>query len=355
MNPFTFGSSFQVKVLGSSHGPFVGVEVRGVPAGLEVSEEEIQRELDKRKPGQNSLTTQRREEDRLVVLSGLNDGRTTGGVLRMKIENKDVRMKDYSQFASIPRPGHADMTSVEKFGKTFPGGGVFSGRMTAAFVMAGAVAKALIRRQGIRVNAHLCQAGKVRIRRQVSDKELAEVPWSNDVHTAAAESAGELAAEIDGARRDGDSVGGLVECRIRGLKPGLGDPMFGSIESRISAAAFAIPAVKGIEFGSGFEGATWRGSRNNDAFALEGGKVVTKTNNCGGILGGLATGMPIVFRAAFKPTSSIAREQKTLDLATGRKARLRIAGRHDPCIAIRAVPVVEAIAAMVIADIVSSR
>ena len=351
MDAFSFGEKFRVSVFGSSHGPHVGVEITGCPSGVMVSEEDIQGQLDRRKPGQSKLTSGRKEEDIAIVESGIENGKTTGGKIRMLVKNKDTISKHYEEFSKKPRPGHADYPSVLKYGKVEPGGGFFSGRMTAAFVMAGAVAKKLLEAKGVRTMAFAASIGKVAVERDVSDEEIVQNTYSNAVHAAAPEAVVAMSNEVEKARAEGDSVGGVVECRVVGLPAGIGEPMFASIESSIAQAVFGIPAAKGIEFGSGFAGSFTKGSQNNDEFALKDGKVITRTNNSGGILGGLSVGMPIVFRVAFKPTSSIFKTQRTVDLQKMEETTLRIAGRHDPCIAIRAVPVVENVAAFVIADV----
>lgn len=351
MGPFSFGENFRITAFGSSHGPHVGVEIVGCPAGVAVTESEIQLWLDRRRPGASPLASLRKEEDRVVIESGIAGGKTTGGKIRMLVKNNDARSGDYGKFGKTPRPGHSDYPALIKYGKVEPGGGFFSGRMTAAFVMAGAVAKKLLEAKGVRTMAFSRQIGTARIEGEVGEAEIAKNVYANPARAADLQTAARMAGEIEKARDGGDSVGGIVECRVVGLAAGLGEPMFGSIESRISQAAFAIPAVKGIEFGSGFSGSLLRGSKNNDEFEVKGGKVAAKTNNAGGILGGLSSGMPIVFRLAFKPTSSILREQKTVNLEKMEEEALCVGGRHDPCIATRAVPVVECVAAFCIADI----
>jgi len=286
------------------------------------------------------------------VKSGLKNGKATGGKIVLSIENKNTRSSDYGLFSKIPRPGHADYPSLLKYGSVQPGSGFFSGRMTAAFVMAGAVAKKILRAQGIRTMAFSRQIGKVALKHEPSDSQILSNTYKNDVRTADLSYAPKMAREIMRARAKGDSVGGIVECRIVGVPAGIGEPMFGSIESSISSAMFAIPAVKGIEFGSGFAGAKTFGSQNNDAYLLSKGKVISKTNHAGGILGGLSSGMPICFKVAFKPTSSIGKSQMTLDLSSKKEVLLSVHGRHDPCIAIRGVPVVENVAAICMADII---
>ncbi len=351
MNPFEFGNNFKVAVFGSSHGPHVGVEIEGCPAGISVSEADVQLQLDRRKPGKSALTSGRKEEDIVIVESGIADGKTTGGKIRMLVKNNNTISKHYDNLREVPRPGHADYPAMVKYGAAEPGGGFFSGRMTAALVMAGAVAKKILEAWGVRTMAFAKSIGKVSVERKISNEEIGRNTYSNAVHTAAEEMAGAMAKEVETARDNGDSVGGIVECRIAGVAAGIGEPMFESIESVIAKAVFAIPAVKGIEFGAGFASAAMKGSENNDEFEMREGKVASKTNNAGGILGGLSSGMPIIFRVAFKPTSSIFKPQKSVNLRTMKEEALRITGRHDPCIAIRAVPVVENVAAIAMADI----
>jgi chorismate synthase len=288
----------------------------------------------------------------VTVESGIKGGRTTGGRIRMVVKNRNAIPSHYSSLRAVPRPGHADYPAYVKYGKVEPGGGFFSGRMTVAFVMAGAVAKKMLEARGISTMAFATQIGNAQVERRVGDGEILENTYQNPVHTAANEKVGGMAREVEAAGKAGDSVGGIVECRICGVPAGMGEPMFSSIESRLSQAVFGIPGAKGIEFGSGFAGAALRGSQNNDGYFVDGGKVAARTNNAGGVLGGLSTGMPIAFRVAFKPTSSISKPQKSVNLEGMGEEELRITGRHDPCIAIRAVPVVECIAAVAMADIV---
>jgi chorismate synthase len=354
MDGFQFGEKFSIRVFGSSHGEHVGVEIEGCPAGIDVSDADIQLQLDRRRPGQSGLTTGRKEEDKAIIEEGMEGGKTTGGKIRMLIKNKDARSSSYERNKNIPRPGHADYPAFVKYGQIEPGGGFFSGRMTAAFVMAGAVAKKLLEKRGIRTMAFAKQIGKVSLEIEPSDEEALQNTYSNPVHTAVLESAAQMQREVEAARDRGDSVGGVVECRILGVPAGMGEPMFASIESALSRATFAIPAAKGIEFGSGFAGASLLGSQNNDPYVMRSGQVATASNNSGGILGGLSTGSPIVFRVAFKPTSSIFLPQKSVDLQSMKETTLRIEGRHDPCVAIRAVCVVENVAAICIADLLLS-
>lgn len=279
---------------------------------------------------------------------------TDGGKITCFVCNKDAIPSHYLQFKSKPRPGHADYPAIVKYGGLQSGGGFFSGRMTVAFVIAGAIAKKLLAEENIKTMAFVKRIGKTEISRPISEEEIEKITYSNSVYTAAPEFVGKMVEEVMNAKKLGDSVGGIVECRIIGVPTGVGEPMFGSIESRLAQAIFAIPAVKGIEFGSGFAGSALLGSQNNDEYTIMDGRVVTKTNNCGGILGGLATGMPIIFRVAFKPTSSIFKTQNTIDLERKKEVKLKIVGRHDPCIAIRATPVVECVAAFTFADIILS-
>lgn len=352
MDPFSFGDKFRVRVFGSSHGEHVGVEIDGCPAGVQVSASDVQLWLDRRKPGASPLASARKEEDAVVVESGIENGKTTGGKIRMLVRNTDAKSKDYEKFGEVPRPGHADYPSIVKYKSAQAGGGFFSGRMTAAFVMAGAVAKKLLEAKGVQTLAFSRQIGKVRDGKGTKDSDVRKNAYLNVVRAADLLLAKAMQKEIESAKAEGDSVGGVVECRVIGLPAGCGEPMFQSIEGRLSQAMFAIPAVKGVEFGAGFAAAALKGSQNNDEFVVSGGKIATKTNNAGGILGGLSTGMPIVFRVAFKPTSSIQKPQATANVKTMKEEKLVIAGRHDPCIAIRAVPVVECVAAICIADAV---
>ncbi len=343
----TYGSNFRFTIFGQSHGAAIGVTLEGVPAGEPLDLEALQRFLDRRAPGRSPNATARREADRPEILSGLHEGRFCGAPFTAVIRNGDTRSQDYSQLKAKPRPGHADYTAQVKYGgaQDAAGGGHFSGRLTAPLCIAGGIARQLLERQGITVMARILSVGKIRddspFLSSVEDKAF---PVSDD-------GLGEkMQQEIAKARAEGDSVGGVVECVITGLPVGLGDPMFDGMENRIAAAVFGIPAVKGLEFGDGFALSAMRGSEANDAFRLAEGKVVTATNRCGGILGGITDGMPLVFRAAFKPTPSISLPQKTVDLSRMEETELVIGGRHDPCIVPRAVPVVEAAAAAAVYD-----
>lgn len=349
-----FGRILRVSVFGQSHGRAVGVVVDGLPAGEAVDLEELQRFLNRRRPGGSPLSTARRETDIPEILSGLEDGKTCGAPLCAVIPNADQHSKDYGELADKPRPGHADYTAWAKWGghADMRGGGHFSGRLTAPLCVAGGIARQLLARRGIFVGAHLDAVAGVPDRpfplypTKALFDELAAKPFP-----VLDDGAGErMRSAILAAKQDLDSVGGVVECAAVGLPAGLGDPMFGGVENRLAAALFGIPAVKGVEFGEGFRAAALRGSENNDAFLVDEGRIRAGTNRAGGVLGGITTGMPLVLRAAVKPTPSIGRPQKTVSLSRLEEADLTIHGRHDPCIAHRAVPVVEAVTAAVLLD-----
>jgi len=354
--PNTIGSNFSFTSFGESHGRCVGVVVDGCPAGLEIAEHDIQWLLDLRKPGQSIVTTQRAEQDKVEILSGVYRNKTTGAPLCMLIWNSDQRSSDYERFVSIPRPGHADYPASVKYSghNDYRGGGRFSGRITAGFVMAGAVALKLLKDLlGIKIIAYTDELGGVKADISgLSQEQLEKNRYSNEVRCPDLTAADKMKALVVRERGEGDSLGGIVKCSVFNPPVGLGEPIFSSIESDLSRAIFSIPAVKGIEFGSGFLGSSRRGSENNDLYIRsDEGKVVTKTNHSGGILGGLSNGMPIVFRVAFKPASSIATSQRTLNLSDMRESDLVVPGRHDPTVVPRAVPVVECMTACVMADL----
>ena len=350
-----FGNLLKISVFGQSHGKAIGVVVDGLPAGEAIDLEELDRFLDRRRTGKNRLSTARKESDVPVFLSGLENGVTCGAPLCAVIENSDQHSSDYRELRDKPRPGHADYTAYVKWkGQAdMRGGGHFSGRLTAPLCVAGGIAKQILARRGVYVGAHLWSVGAER------DTPFPLRPTRELFESVAAkpfpvldDQAGErMQALILEARQNLDSVGGVIECAATGIPAGLGDPMFGGVENRLAAALFGIPAVKGVEFGDGFASARAHGSENNDPFAEEDGHVVTETNHAGGILGGITNGMPIVLRAAVKPTASISRPQRTVSLSAGENTDLVIHGRHDPCIAHRAVPVVEAVTAAVLLDL----
>jgi 3-phosphoshikimate 1-carboxyvinyltransferase len=345
------GKHLRISVYGSSHGRKIGVRISGVPAGLKIGRDFIQTELEKRR-SYGALTTTRREKDEVMILAGIENDITTGKDIEMEIENKDVRSRDYEKIRDTPRPGHADYTARVKYGGGLDmrGGGFFSGRMTACSVMAGAVAKKLLEQQGIQVMAFVKQIGDIALDKELTEAEISKA-YGYETRCPDPETSEKMKEEILKAKEEGDSVGGMIECRITGVPAGLGEPLFDSVESVITHAVFSIPAVKGIEFGSGFSSVIMRGSEHNDRYKIEKGLLITGTNNAGGALGGISTGMPIVFRVALKPTSSIDREQKTVDLKSLKETKLKIEGRHDPCIALRAPVVVESMAALTLADL----
>lgn len=348
----TIGERFVAMSFGESHGRCIGMVVDGCPAGLPLSEQDIQGQLDLRKPGQSQVTTQRKEEDKVEILSGVFNGFTTGAPVCMIIWNKDADSRSYEAIKNTPRPGHADYPALVKYGgfADYRGSGRFSGRLTATLVMAGALAQKLLKHTlGIDTVAYTLEIGGIRAG-SITRENIAS-RYSNDVRCPDPAAAEKMKEAILQAKREGDSLGGIVECVSTGLPVGLGEPIFSSLESDLSKALFSIPAVKAVEFGSGFEGSKKRGSENNDTYYLDStGKVVTRTNNAGGILGGLSNGMPIVVRVAFKPAASIAKKQETLDISTGREADLVVPGRHDPCVVPRAPPIVECVMSMVLAD-----
>ena len=343
------GQHLRLSIFGQSHSEAVGMTLDGLPAGIPVDLDELQSFLNRRAPGRNDWSTPRREEDRPEFLCGLKDGFTCGAPLSAIIRNSNTRPKDYSQLKITPRPGHADYTAEVKYRgfQDYSGGGHFSGRLTAPLCIAGGIVKQALKERGIAVDARIkAIAGIVDASPFAASVAGKEFPAADD-------KIGEQMREaIAKARAEGDSVGGVVECVVRGLPAGIGEPMFDGLENQIARMVFAVPAVKGIEFGAGFAAAGLRGSENNDAFCVQDGRIETLTNNAGGILGGISNGMPVVFRAAIKPTPSIAKEQQSVNLNSMEPSALRIEGRHDPCIVPRAVPVIEAAAAIAITDLI---
>ena len=348
----TCGENIKVTVFGQSHSAAIGMTLEGVPAGESIDMEELRAFLRRRAPGQNAWSTARKEEDIPEFLAGLKGGVSCGTPITAIIRNTDARPGDYEALRNVPRPGHADYTAFVKYGESadFSGGGHFSGRLTAALCIAGGICIQILRRGGVEIISRIARIGPVKDR-----GELLSSTAENAFPTVNKDSGLEMQGYIASCKADGDSAGGIIECKVLGLPAGLGDPMFDGMENRIARLVFGIPACKGIEFGAGFGAALLRGSENNDPFDIEDGRIITKTNNCGGILGGITDGMPLVFRAAFKPTPSIAREQESVDLGTMEKETLKVSGRHDPCIVPRAVPVVEAAAALAVYDAYLSR
>lgn len=321
-----FGNLFRFTIFGQSHAPAIGVVIEGLPSGVKIDTEKLGAFMARRAPG-GKYSTSRKEPDVPEFIAGLVEGYTCGAPVTAIIKNTNTRSQDYDYMKFVPRPGHADYAAMVKYGKhrDVSGGGQFSGRLTAPLCIAGGIAMQMLEEKGIKVAARIVHIGG-----ETDEKKMYEL--------------------IDRARESCDSVGGCIECIVEGVPAGVGEPMFGGLENRISQAVFGIPAVKGIEFGLGFEAANKKGSENNDEFYYDGDKVKTQTNNHGGILGGISSGMPIVFRVAFKPTPSIAKEQKTVDISKRCDAILTVKGRHDPCIVPRAVPCVEAAAAVAIYD-----
>jgi chorismate synthase len=349
----TIGTVYRVSVFGSSHGPFVGGSVQGCPPGERISEKAIQIELDRRAPGKGPVSTPRAERDRIEIVSGLHGGRSTGVPIVGLVRNRDCDSSAYDAFRRVPRPGHADYPAMVKYGGSHDhrGGGQFSGRMTAGLVFAGAIARQVLERRKVRVLAQTVQIGSVRLGKHVPFSAAERLVRTNPVCCADREVGERMKEEIVRAHEGEDSVGGIIHCTVLGTPVGVGEPFFGSIESSLAAMMFSIPGVKGVEFGSGFAAGAMKGSEHNDPFTIRNKKIVTKSNNAGGILGGLSTGMPIEFRVAFKPTSSIARAQMSVDIAEKKPVELLVKGRHDPCIVPRAVPVVENSAAAVVLDL----
>lgn len=352
MNGNSIGKALVFTCFGESHGSCVGAIIDGCPAGLPLSESYIQAELDKRRPGLTEISSPRKEDDKVEILSGVYRGYTTGAPICMVVRNRDIDLKPYEMVIVKPRPGHADYTARVKYGgfNDPRGGGRFSGRMTVAYVMAGAVAKRILSLIGVEVLAHTVQIGSVMIEDEVPYDEIRRNVYSNPVRCAVPELANRMLEEILSAAKDGDSVGGVVEGIVLNAPAGLGEPIFDSLDADIAKILFNIPAVKGVEFGAGFKIASMRGSEANDQYAIINGKILTLTNNAGGIIGGISNGMPIKVRVAFKPTPSISKRQKTVNLEKMSEEEIEVAGRHDPCIVPRAVPVVEACLAFVIAD-----
>lgn len=349
-----FGRILRISVFGQSHGRAVGVLIDGLPAGEAIDLEALQRFMDRRRPGKSPLSTARKETDLPLFLSGLENGATCGAPLCAMIENADQHSRDYSELADKPRPGHADYTAAVKWNgrADMRGGGHFSGRLTAPLCVAGGIAKQILARRGIFVGAHLHCVN------HIYDESFPLYPTAELFAAVAGkpfpvisdESGERMQKEILSARNNLDSVGGVIECAAIGLPAGLGDPMFDGTENRLAAALFGIPAVKGVEFGAGFHAAKLNGSENNDPFVLVDGEVRAESNHAGGILGGITTGMPLVLRLAVKPTPSIGRPQRTVSLSARESTELTVHGRHDPCIAHRAVPVAEAVTAAVLLD-----
>lgn len=353
----TLGERYRVQVFGQSHSPMIGAVIEGIPAGVVPDMDFISAFMSRRAPG-GALSTARKEADAPQIVSGLNDkGATCGAPLCILIHNTDARSRDYDRLRDIPRPGHADYTAAVKFSghNDIRGGGQFSGRLTAPLCFAGALALQLLKEKGVAIRARVHSVAGI----GDAPVDLAHPPMDGlcpgPLPCVDSDAAARMAEAVEAARADGDSVGGVVECWATGLPAGLGEPMFDGVENRVARALFGIPAVRGVEFGLGFTAAGMKGSAHNDPFRVESGQVVTAGNNHGGALGGITSGMPLVVRAAFKPTPSIARQQPSVSLSRCEDAPLVIQGRHDPCIVPRAVPVVEAVVACAVLDMMMDK
>jgi len=341
----SFGQLFKITTFGESHGPAIGVVIDGVPSKIPLSEEDIQKDLDRRRPGQSKITTQRKEGDCAQILSGVFEGQTTGTPLAILIPNTDARSKDYDNIKDAFRPGHADFTYMAKYGiRDYRGGGRSSGRETAARVAAGAVAKKILAKHNVQIIVYTLSVGDI-YAKDIDYQTIEE----NSVRTADAKAAPLMIAKIEEARKKGDSLGAILACVIKGCAPGLGDPCFDKLNARLSLGLMSIGAVKGIEFGDGFGVSQLTGSVNNDRFILKGQRVATATNHAGGIMGGISTGEDIIIRMALKPPSSIPQLQKTLN-EKHQEVEIQVKGRHDPCLAPRVVPVAEAMIALTLVD-----
>jgi chorismate synthase len=348
----SIGQRLVLTSFGESHGRSIGAVLDGCPAGLEIDEKEIQEMLNQRKPGQNLISTQRKEGDIVEIVSGVFRGFTTGAPITMLIWNADQKSKDYENLKTKLRPGHSDYPAMVKYNQynDHRGGGRFSGRLTATHVMGGAIARKLLKvTLGIKTNSFTSQIGKIKMEKEFNEK-MSKLIYKNEVRCPEEKTAKSMRESILDAKKKGDSLGGIIESVTTNVPVGLGEPIFGSLESDLSKAIFSIPSVKGIEFGSGFRGSELFGSENNDLFTMKRGKIITKTNNSGGILGGISNGMPITMRIAFKPVSSIAQKQSTVDIKNKKETILQVKGRHDPCVVPRAPPVVDSLVALTIAD-----
>ena len=355
-----WGNNIKVSIFGESHGNAIGINIDGLPSGFEINMDKILLEMERRAPGKNQLSTSRKEADLPEILSGFFEGKTTGTPLCAIIRNSDTRSKDYAKTKDFMRPGHADFTGYERYSgfNDYRGGGHFSGRITAPLVFAGAICKQILEEKGIFIGAHISSIKDIEDENfnstNISKEDLLELRNKELplINTSLEE---KMKHTIMQAKYDGDSVGGTIECAVVGIKPGVGNPFFDSVESTLAHLMFSVPAVKGIEFGKGFDMTKLFGSEANDEYYYDGDLVKTKTNNNGGILGGISNGMPIVFKVAIKPTASILKEQNTIDIKNKKDVKFRIEGRHDPCIVQRAVPVIEAVTAIGMLDLIGGR
>jgi chorismate synthase len=345
----SFGRIFRISTFGESHGLGLGVVIEGCPAGLPIDEEFIRNEMQRRKPGQSKITTQRKEEDEFQILSGVFEGKSTGTPIGLVIMNTDQKSKDYSHISDKFRPSHADYTYFEKYGiRDYRGGGRSSARETAARVAGGAIAKMLLKHYGVSIQAYVSQVGDLKLEKGYQELDLAKAE-ENIVRCPDPEMAEKMIEFIDEVRKNRDTVGGIVSCVAKGVPPGLGEPVFDRLHAELGKAMLSINAVKGFEYGSGFEGVKMRGSQHNDAYYQDGDRVRTRTNNSGGIQGGISNGEDIYFNVAFKPVATIMQDQESVN-ESGDSVTVSGKGRHDPCVVPRAVPIVEAMAALVLAD-----
>ncbi len=345
----TYGKIFKIATFGESHGAGIGVVIEGCPAGVDFDSDFIQSELTRRKPGQSRITTQRKEADEFEVLSGVFEGKTTGTPIALLIRNEDQRSKDYSHIAAQFRPSHADYTYQAKYGiRDYRGGGRSSARETAARVAAGALAKLVLAKEGVKFQAYVSQVGNLKLSKSYAELDLS-ITETNAVRCPDPEMAEKMFTYIDEIRKKGDSIGGVVNCVVAGVPAGWGEPVFDKLHAELGKAMLSINAVKGFEYGSGFEGVEMLGSQHNDAFYIEDEKVQTRSNHSGGIQGGISNGEDIYFRVAFKPVATIMQDQESVD-QFGEVAIVQGKGRHDPCVVPRAVPIVEAMAALVLVD-----
>lgn len=355
MGDNTLGNRFKITSFGESHGDVVGIVIDGVPAGLDIDLDFIQSELDKRRPGQSNLTTNRSEPDKVRIISGLFNNKTTGAPLCLIIENKDVDSSKYEEFKNFLRPSQVDYTALKKFGgfADYRGSGRFSGRITASFVMAGAIAKQILDKKKVTIFAYTTSIGNILDDNNYDFndfKQKIKLREKSFVRSLNPEKSSEMEHQIEDVKSQNDSIGGIIKCIVNNFPEGVGGPIFNSLESKISKAIFSIPGIKGIEFGAGFEATKMKGSEHNDPWFVENGKIRTLKNDSGGIIGGISTGMPIVFNVAIKPTATIGKVQKTVNVEKMENIEYKFAGRHDPCIVPRAIVVVEAITAIVLLD-----
>lgn len=355
----TYGKNITITIYGGSHDPEIGIVATGLPAGFSFDRDELISFMQRRAPGKNSFSTPRKEADMPEFLTGVDGTTLNGQTLHAIIRNTNQRSSDYSNLSFIPRPSHADFAARKKYGEAVDlrGGGHFSGRLTAPMCIVGGICLQYLAQKNIQIAAHVYAIGGICDTPfdpiSVGQKEFSLLRERKNFPVLHEQAGEQMRTLIEEVRADGDSIGGIVECAITGLPAGLGEHMFDGIENRVSSLIFGIPAVKGIEFGNGFACAQLRGSQNNDAFTVSGDQITTKTNHAGGILGGMSTGMPVIFRAAMKPTPSIFKQQDSVDMVSMQPVKLSIKGRHDPCIVLRAVPVFEAAAAIAVCDLLA--